>query len=168
MSSGETWVGLGRSIMQGCPQTSGLPGSKTKATSQSASLLPDDLGRDCPQLPQHRAQLLAFSRAEAVSTQCSPSLLPRARSRAWHASGVRLLSAVHNIGGHSLPIRALQGNSTGHVLAFLTCYVRAWTPERCPEVPLRFSLMQEAQIAPVYCSGLGQIFPWSCFSRAGP
>lgn len=42
--------------------------------------------------------LLGFSRAEAGPTQCPPSVIRRAGSRAWHACGVGLLSASHQTG----------------------------------------------------------------------
>lgn len=96
-----------------------------------------------------------------------PIAAPQGLEQSLTCLGVHLLSALRNV-DRSLSTHEGSGqNSTGHTFGSLTC-LKAWTPNRCPELALKFALRQEAQTAPGCCSGLGWIFPWSCFSSSGP
>lgn len=173
MSSEAMWDGSGRSSTQGCPQISGLRGSRTKATSQSACLLPVGEGRRRPQPLQRRtgplppvfpAGLVWGGKRGAV--QGPPGVLHHSPQGLleWNPAclGVPVICLLPTIlAGPLLPVRALQWISTRCILVSLTCYMKAWTqgtwsPERCPEMALRFSLRQEALMATGDCSAGGR------------
>lgn len=85
MSLGRHGLGLGEALCRAALKPQNCQGHKLKPLPRVPAPLPTDWGRGCPQLLQNEAGLPGFSRAEAGPTRCSPSLLPRAWSGAWHA-----------------------------------------------------------------------------------